>query len=182
MSAENRVAIVRNGVVDHIEIVRPGYVAPPGAKAIPSLTANIGDTYDGEKFSQPTPPNDPAYVEGRVYTLLTGQLRAVYNFDVGASVIAQSDILPHTRTDLADLAEWGRENPTSLRSWLGPSGDRISMTGMQFVSLYQSVSTANLDLYEAADKLVDGINASPRTVFDEDDILAGFRAVGLKTA
>lgn len=172
-----RAAIVRNGAVDHIEMVGPGYRAPPGAKAIATDTANIGDHYDGEKFVPQEKPTEPPDLAKAVDLLREGRTRLRYLVDVGAGLKAVTDLRGPSRDDLAMLERWGLANPTGLRAWHDDHGNRVILTGAQFVSLSQSVSTAILDLFEKADELLTDIHSDKRTVWTEEDILKAFNAI-----
>lgn len=58
-----RLAIIESGVVTNITKVADGWTGaagewqlPPGATGIQSDSAGVGDTWDGETFTRPTPP------------------------------------------------------------------------------------------------------------------------------
>lgn len=171
-----RTAIIRAGVVDHIVNAGRGYTAPAGATAVPTETGNIGDAWDGVKFTPPPMDKAPQEYEARIYAMLAFEMRLPHEFDLGDGVVVISDMIEPTRIDLAALERWGRSNPSAMRSWHDSQGARIGLSGDQFVRLSEVVQDTVLTLYNAADKLVAGAHENPPTVDSLDQIVAVFAA------
>lgn len=175
MSEPVRVAIVREGVVDHIEIVGPGFVAPDGTRAIPSQTANIGDHFDGVDFTPAPRPTDPEDVQKRVWVFHEGMVRQKFSIDVGDNTVVVTDLRAPTRDNIMMLQFWGQSHPTATRVWHDDLGNRTPLTGAQFVKLAQAVTTAILDVYENVDAIVTDIHSPKRTIWTDEDVQAALR-------
>lgn len=164
-----RKALIQNGVVTQILEVGPSYIQPPGTVLVASNVANIGDAYDGAKFTPPDPFAGQDGLETLAYNRNLLLLRVLRTYDLGGvSVLA--DAKPETRTDLADLARWGAANPSSVRAWIDSRGTSTPLTGAQYVALSEAVGSYVLDLYAKTAAVVSAIKSG--TITKAEQVIA----------
>lgn len=144
---EARYAVILKGVVKEVVIANDSWQPPSGHTKIPSETANIGDTFENGEFhsGKKSWSLDELYLEANSRQ---GYLvRSMHEFDVGGAKV-RSDLSQSTRSDLNDLRQWGRDNPTATRVWEDNERVQTTLTGAQFVELAKQVGNLYMKLFD----------------------------------
>lgn len=133
-----RTALVNNkdGKVEDVIIHGPNWEAPKGFILVPSENANIGDLYDGDKFTTPEPASHPVeYLARKAKSRRRAMARAGVLVDIAHPgndpILVNVDTTELRLNELIAFVHMAEADPNFVAVWVMDNDDVLTLNAAQ---------------------------------------------------
>lgn len=140
-----RAALVnKKGKVEDVVIHGTPWDAPKGFTVVPSESANIGDLYDGTKFTTPEPDSHPVeYLARRAKSHRRAMARAGVSVNIGLPgsdpIMVKVDTTEIRLNELNVFVHMAEADPKFVTMWVMDNGDILKLDARQIFIVRDAV-------------------------------------------